>query len=131
MAPAVARGCAKSAGIQGSGNDPSSTMRDTGSTRRVSGLLEPQANAPTTPRMKNEAGLTKPTAHPRLRLWARPLRGPGGWVDDWYLWHAPHGLRARAATGLGCMQAGAGKFGVIEASYASAIIGVLSPVSSD
>jgi hypothetical protein len=24
--------------------------------------------------MKN-AGLTKPTAHPRLRLWARPLRG--------------------------------------------------------
>ncbi len=28
------------------------------------------------------------------------------------------------------MQAGAGKLGVIEASYASAIIGVLSPVSS-
>src|SRR5208337_2366428 len=34
-------GGAKSAGIQGSGNDPSSTMRDTGSTRRASGLLEP------------------------------------------------------------------------------------------
>jgi len=74
--------------------------------------------------------LTKPTAHPRLRLWARPLRGPGGWGGDWYVWHAPDGLRARAATGLGCMQAGAGKLGVIEASYASAIIGVLNPVSS-
>ena len=37
------------------------------------------------PLMQNEAGLTKPTAHPRLRLWARPLRGPSGWVDDWYL----------------------------------------------
>ena len=59
-----------------------------------------------------------------------PLRGPGGWGGDWYLWHAPDGLRARAATGLGCMQPGAGKLGVIEASYASAIIGVLSPVSS-
>ncbi len=51
-----------------------------------------------------------------------PLRGPGGgWGGDWYLWHAPDGLRARAATGLGCVQAGAGKLGVIEASYASAI----------
>ncbi len=77
-----------------------------------------------------EAGLTKPTAHPRLRLWARPLRGPGGWGGDWYVWHAPDGLRARSATGLGCMQAGTRKLGVIEASYASAIIGVLSPVSS-
>src|SRR5208283_3372282 len=65
-----------------------------------------------------EAGLTKPTA-------AVPWLG-----GDWYVWHAPDGLRARAATGLGCMQAGAGKLGVIEASYASAIIGVLSPVSS-
>jgi len=55
---------------------------------------------------------------------------PGGWGGDWYLWHAPDGLRARAATALGCVQAGAGKLGVIEASYASAIIGVLSPVSS-
>src|SRR5271166_1087093 len=54
-----------------------------------------------------------------------PLRGPGGWGGDWYVWHAPDGLRARAATGLGCMQAGAEKLGVIEASYASAIIGVL------
>jgi hypothetical protein len=53
-----------------------------------------------------------------------PLRGPGGWVGDWYLWHAPDGLRARAATGLGCMQAGAEKLGVIVASYASTIIGV-------
>ncbi len=42
--------------------------------------------------MKN-AGLTKPTAHPRLRLWARPLRGPSGWVGDWCLWHAPDGPR--------------------------------------
>jgi len=42
--------------------------------------------------MKNEAGLTKRTAHPRLRLWARPLRGHGGWVGDWYVWHAPGGL---------------------------------------
>src|SRR5208283_4408807 len=65
-----------------------------------------------------EAGLTKPTA-------AVPWLG-----GDWYVWHAPDGLRARAATGLGCMQAGTGKLGVIEASYASAIIGVLSPVSS-
>ena len=85
-------------------------MRDTGSTRRASGLLEP----------------------PVERGWAdkadsRPGRGWGG---DWYVWHAPDGLRARAATGLGCMQAGAEKLGVIEASYASAIIGVLSPVSS-
>src|SRR5208337_1275658 len=53
--------------------------------------------------------------------------GPGGWGGDWYVWHAPEGLRARAATGLGCMQAGAEKLGVIEASYASAIIGVLAP----
>src|SRR5208337_501436 len=50
--------------------------------------------------------------------------GPGGWGGDWYVWHAPDGLRARAATGLGCMQAGVEKLGVIEASYASAIIGV-------
>src|SRR5271166_439831 len=59
-----------------------------------------------------------------------PLRGPGGRGGDWYVWHAPDGLRARAVTALGCMQAGAEKLGVIEASYASAIIGVLSPVSS-
>jgi hypothetical protein len=55
-----------------------------------------------------------------------PLRGPGGWGGDWYVWHAPDGLRARAATGLGCMHAGAEKLGVIEASYASAIIGVVA-----
>jgi len=61
--------------------------------------------------MQNEAGLTKSTA-------AHPSGGPvqGG---DWYVWHAPDGLRARAATGLGCMQAGAKKLVVIEASYAS------------
>ncbi len=70
-----------------------------------------------------EAGLTKPTA-------AHPSGGPGGWGGDWYVWHAPDGLRARAVTALGCMQAGAEKLGVIEASYAAAIIGVLSPVSS-
>ena len=70
-----------------------------------------------------EAGLTKPTG-------AHPSGGPGGWGGDWYVWHAPDGPRARAATGLECMQAGAEKLGVIEASYASAIIGVLSPVSS-
>jgi len=34
--------------------------------------------------------------------------GPGGWGGDWYVWHAPDGLRARAATGLGCMQAALG-----------------------
>ncbi len=56
--------------------------------------------------------------------------GPGGWGGDWFVWHAPGGPRARAATALRCMQAGARKLGVIEASYASAIIGVLSPVSS-
>ncbi len=43
--------------------------------------------------------------------------------DPRYVWHATDGLRARAATGLGCVQAGAQKLGVIEASYASAIIG--------
>jgi hypothetical protein len=69
-----------------------------------------------------EVGLTKPTAaHPS---------GPGGWGGDWYVWHTPDGLRARAATALGCVQAGTEKLGVIQASYASAIIGVLSPVSS-
>ena len=51
-------------------------------------------------------------------------------MGDWYLWHAPDGPGARAATGLGCMQARAQKLGVIEASYASAIIDVPSPVSS-
>ncbi len=45
--------------------------------------------------------------------------------DPRYVWHAPDGLRARAAAGLGCMQAGTEKLGVIEASYASAIIGVV------
>src|SRR5208337_703956 len=35
-------------------------------------------------------------------------RGPGGWGGDWYVWHAPDGLRAIAATGLGCMQAALG-----------------------
>src|SRR5271166_2290730 len=59
-----------------------------------------------------------------------PLRGPGGWGGDWYVWHAPDGLRARAATGLGCVQAGAQKLGVLEASYASAIIGVDWPPAS-
>ncbi len=56
--------------------------------------------------------------------------GLGGWGGDWYVWHAPDGLRAIAATAPGCMQAGAGKLGVIQASSAPAIIGVLSPVSS-
>jgi len=50
------------------------------------------------------------------------LEGLNG--SDWYVWHAPDGLRARAATGLGCVQAGAQKLGVIAASYAAAIIGV-------
>ena len=69
--------------------------------------------------MKN-AGLTKPTA-------AHPSGGPvaGGAIGT-----SGMPLRAIAATALGCMQAGAEKLGVIEASYASAIIGVLSPVSS-
>ena len=70
-----------------------------------------------------EAGLTKPTA-------AHPSGGPVAGGGGWYVWHALDGPRARAATALGCMQAGAEKLGVIEASYASAIIGVLSPVSS-
>ncbi len=45
-----------------------------------------------------EAGLTKADSCP-------PLRGPGGWGGDWYVWLGPDGLRARSATGLGCMQA--------------------------
>ena len=64
-----------------------------------------------------EAGLTKPTA-------AHPSGGPVARGGDWYVWHAPDGLRARAATGLGCMQTCAEKLGVLEASYATAIIGV-------
>ena len=69
-----------------------------------------------------EAGLTKPTAaHPSGARWL------GGRLVRLV---CPDGLRARAATALGCVQAGAEKLGVIEASYASAIIGVLSPVSS-
>ena len=69
-----------------------------------------------------EAGLTKPAAaHPGAR-WL------GG--GDWYVWHAPDGPSAIAATALGCVQASAEKLGVIGASYASAIIGVLSLVSS-
>src|SRR5208337_5271986 len=46
--------------------------------------------------------------------------------DPRYVCHAPDGLRAIAATGLGCVQAGAQKLGVIEASYASATIGELA-----
>ena len=84
---------------------------------------------PKTPRKRahnpllKEAGLTKPTA---AHLSGGPVAGGG----DWYVWHAPDGLRARAATALRFMQACAEKLGVIEASYASAIIGVLGPVSS-
>ncbi len=48
--------------------------------------------------------------------------------SQWYLWHAPDGLRALAATALGCMQACIEKLGVIEASYASAIIRGYSPL---
>ena len=57
------------------------------------------------------------------RLLTKPT-GAVPWLGgDWYVWHAPDGLRARAATGLGYVQAGAQKLGVIEASYASAKIG--------
>ena len=70
-----------------------------------------------------EAWLTNPTA-------PYASGGLGGWGGDWYVWHAPDGHRARAATALRCVQAGAQKLGVLEASYASTIIGVLSPVSS-
>ena len=41
---------------------------------------------------------------PRANLEPNSI-GPGGWGGDWYVWHAPDGLRARAATALGCMQA--------------------------
>ncbi len=44
--------------------------------------------------------------------------------------HAPDGPKARAATALGCMQTDTERSSVMEASYASAIIGVLGPVSS-
>ena len=43
---------------------------------------------------------------------------------NWHVWHAPDGLRAIAATALGCVQAGAEKLGVMQARYASAIIDV-------
>ena len=64
------------------------------------------------------------------RGWLTKPTGAVAGGGDWYLWHAPDGLGARAATALGCMQAGAERLGVIEASYAVAIIGVLSPVSA-
>jgi|GEM_PF-2884924 len=54
--------------------------------------------------------------------------------DPRYVWHAPDGLGAIAATGLGCVQAGAQKLGVLQASYASAIIGVdrrFEPIPED
>ncbi len=54
------------------------------------------------PRWK-EAGLTKP----------RAAQGPVAGGGDLYGWHAPDGLRPRAATGLGCMQASAEKLGVV------------------
>src|SRR5208337_4419450 len=104
MAPAIARGVP---------NRPE--FREAATTLRVQceTLDQPAALAAYLNPLLKEAGLTKPTA-------AVPCRGWGG---DWYVWHAPDGLRARAATALGCMQAGAEKLGVIEASYASAIIG--------
>ena len=73
----------------------------------------------------------QPYARHTSRLKSRAEQYWAWWLGggDWYVWHAPDGLRARAATGLGCMQRDE-KLGVIEASYASAIIGVLSPVSS-
>src|SRR5271166_6444213 len=49
--PSGCQGGARSAGIQGSGNDPSSTMRGIGSTRRASGLLESEVKDPK-PRVK-------------------------------------------------------------------------------
>jgi hypothetical protein len=59
-----------------------------------------------------DAGLTKPTA-------AHPSGDPVAGEGDWHVWHDADGLRARAATGLGCMQAIAPKLGDMEASYAS------------
>src|SRR5271157_1107511 len=97
---------------------------------------DPDSFRPQNQGLRTQNPKQTPPQPPVERGWAdkadsRPLlRGPGGWVGDWYLWHTPDGLRARAATALECVQAGAEKLGVIEASYASAIIGVLSPVSS-
>ncbi len=34
-------------------------------------------------------------------------------VGDWHHWHAPDGLSARAATRLGCTQAGAEMLGIV------------------
>src|SRR5271157_1032356 len=95
-------------GCQGVPNRPE--FREAATTLRTQceTLDQPAALAAYLNPLLKEAGLTKPTAHPRLRLWARPLRGPGGWRGDWYVWHAPDGLRAIAATALGCMQAALG-----------------------
>src|SRR5271157_6150348 len=73
----------------------------------------------------------------RKMVFARPyLKEDGNWdavsIDSNPLLRRPSKLiasrfpthRAIAATGLGCVQAGAQKLGVLEASYASAIIGV-------
>ena len=69
-----------------------------------------------------EAGLTKPTA-------AHPSGGPvaGGAIGTSGMPLTAPG-RERPPHSDACKQAG--KLGVLEASYASAIIGVLSPVSS-
>ncbi len=103
-----------------------SSFRQKRSTTQILTLSDPQNQRSRTQNPKQ----TRPQP-PVERGWADkadrrpPLRGPGGWGGDWYLWHSPDGLRARAATGLGCMQADTEKLGVIEASYASAIIGVV------
>ncbi len=71
-----------------------------------------------------EAGLTNKADSPPQAAPVGPTPPGARWLGgDWYVWHAPDGLRARAATALGCMQAVAEKLGVIEASYGSAIIG--------
>jgi len=88
--------------------------------------------------MQSEAGLTKPTAahrfdgpvvarerepvtalapHPSPLPRERELVAMDRPLVCWGGEHATDGLRARAATGLGCMQSGTKKLGVLGASY--------------
>src|SRR5271157_917481 len=88
-------------GCQGVPNRPE--FREAATTLRVQceTLDQPAALAAYLNPLLQEAGLTKPTAaHPS----GGPLRGPGGWGGDWYLWHASDSLRAIAATALGRMK---------------------------
>ena len=62
-----------------------------------------------TPRPLGSARLTRIKTR-RIDDGKPKYAGAVPWLGGhWYVWHAPDGLRAIAATGLGCVQAGAQK----------------------